>query len=82
MAEKSVRDPGLLERRLAFQRRHPQITITCPSRRTGQRSWIADWPGRTDDDRAEHKSCDVLMDYLEARFDRDDLAETGETGDD
>jgi hypothetical protein len=70
----------VLERRLAFERRHPEVKITGPSSESSE--WTADWPGKGEDEPAGHITCIVLLEYLEARFDRGDLAETGETGDD
>jgi hypothetical protein len=80
MARYAVRDApavSLLERRLAFEKRHPEVTIT-PSGHTRSGLWEADWPGRGRDELARHDTCAGLIDYLEARFDREDPASSGQ----
>jgi hypothetical protein len=75
MARMSVRNAPVvtvLARRLAFEHRHPEVTIS-PSGQTASGLWEADWPGRARDELARHDTCAGLLDYLEARFDGDDL---------
>lgn len=74
MAKMAVKDSPavtVLERRLAFEDRHPEVIIKCPVE-TRSGLWEADWPGKQDE-YATHGDCAVLLDYLEARFDAGDL---------
>jgi hypothetical protein len=74
MAAKAVRDAPAkttLARRRDFEARHPQVKI-IPSGQNPDGLWVADWPGRGDDEHAGHDTCAGLLDYLEARFDRGD----------
>jgi len=64
---------SVLARRQEFEKHHPQVTIT-PSGQNPSGLWVADWPGRAADEPAGHDTCSGLLDYLEARFDRGDLA--------
>ena len=74
MAVRNAPAQTVLARRLDFERRHPAVTIRSPLE-TSSRCWEADWPDK-DGEYATHADCAVLLDYLEARFDRGDLRDT------
>jgi len=63
---------SVLDRRLAFEKRHPEVIIT-PSGHTRSGLWEADWPDRAADEIVRHDSCAGLLDLLEARFDQDSV---------
>lgn len=70
-----IRAPGTLSRRLAFERRHPGVTITPPGQtRSGQ--WEAAWAGQGEPVR--RRTCPGLLTDLEHRFGCADM--TGAAG--
>jgi hypothetical protein len=66
------RRPHVLERRLRFEQKHPEVTITTPIR-SANRKWTVHVPG---EGTAAYDDPRLMMDALEARYDMVSETET------
>lgn len=65
MAARAVRHPvDTLDRRLAFERAHPEVVIALPWTTTSG-LWEATWP---DGGHAGYDTCAMLLDHLDGVF--------------